>query len=495
MRYASIRFKLFAALCCLIIFFVGVSWLLNNFFLEKYYFYTKSNALLESYNKISSLYNGDPEKLYLELEKLESSRGLHVIIMDNNFNVVYNSRQKGLELKTRRFDRGFLDNRNAAEAIIKEKVMQILKGKPLIEKRLDSRLNSNFINLYALLDQKDFIFITTPVAAIQESAEIANKFFVFTGMMTIILGSVLVFVITSRFTKPILELNDIAQRMSTLDFSKRYPVKSHDEIGHLGESINSLSEQLEKSISELKEANEILKEDIERERRIDEMRKGFITNVSHELKTPIALIQGYAEGLKVNINDDEENKNYYCDVIMDESFKMNKLVRQLLDLSQMESGQVDLDRSDFDVHELVECVIKRNSIILKEKNIDVTVEKQEDISVDADYERIEQVFTNYLNNAINHVDGNKQMKVSIKRVSDKARVSVYNSGQHIPAESLDKLWTSFYKVDKARTRSYGGTGLGLSIVKAIQEAHNNRYGVENVEGGVVFWFELDVVGE
>lgn len=356
-------------------------------------------------------------------------------------------------------------------------------------------MGSNFLSVFSTLYNGDYIYLNTAVAAIEENVDVANKFFVFTGAITLLTGGIFIFLFSRKFTKPILQLNSIAQRMSTLDFSERYTVTTRDEIAQLGQSINSLSEQLEESITELRDANEQLKEDIEKERKIDEMRKEFISSVSHELKTPIALIQGYAEGLKVNVNDDEENKNFYCDVIVDEACKMNKLVKQLLELSQIQSGELILDRSDFKILNLIEQVVKKNDLIFKEKGISLSIEKSVDVMVNADYDRIEQIFSNYLNNAINHADNHRIIRVSVNTAGSKCVVLVYNSGQNINEEHLEKIWTSFYKIDKSRTREYGGTGLGLSIVKAIQQAHSNDYGVKNVEGGVEFWFNLDLVEE
>ena len=494
MKY-SIRVKLFITLGLLTLFFVLLSIILNNLFLEKFYLISKKIVLEDSYKKIDSLYNGDSEELSLELERFEDSIGVNILILDDSFNTIYSSRQNETNFRSRIFNRNNIHS--ITVSLIKERVSRILENGQLVEIRYDRRLRSNFVDFYALLSNKDYIFISAPVAAIKESVETSNKFFLFTGIITMLVGGILIFFITTKFTKPILDLNYIAQRMSLLDFSKRYPVKTQDEVGHLGDSINSLSEQLHKSILELKSANEKLKKDIEREQKIDEIRKEFITNVSHELKTPIALIQGYSEGLKVNVNEDEENKNYYCDVIMDEALKMDRLVRQLLDLSQIESGEISLERSDFDISEMADAVIKKNSIILKEKNIDITVEKDENTVVNADYEKIEQVLLNYLSNAVNHTDENKQIKVSIRRIEKKVKVSVFNTGRHIPEASMDKIWSSFYKVDKARTRVYGGAGLGLSIVRAIMNAHGGGYGAVNVEGsgnlhgGVEFWFELE----
>lgn len=490
----SIRFKLVRGLICLVLFFVMLSWVLNNVFLEDYYLYNKKNTLLDNLKKIDGLYEHNNDTMYLELEKIERMKGLHIVIVDRDFNIVYDSMQKKAGSSPRaRFRLPERNIQNAPEFFIREKVAQLRNEGTIIENGKDIRMGSNFLSLFSTLYNGDYIYLNTAVAAIEENVDVANEFFLFTGAITLLTGSIFIFLFARKFTKPILKLNSIAQRMSTLDFSERYNLTTKDEIAQLGQSINSLSEQLEESITELRDANEMLKEDIEKERKIDEMRKEFISSVSHELKTPIALIQGYAEGLKINVNDDEENKNFYCDVIVDEACKMNKLVKQLLGLSQIQSGELILDRSDFKILNLIEQVVKKNDLIFKEKGISLSVEKNVDVMVNADYDRIEQIFSNYINNAINHVDNNGIIRVFVNTFGSKCVVSVYNSGQNIKEEHLEKIWTSFYKIDKSRTREYGGSGLGLSIVKAIQQAHCNDYGVKNAEGGVEFWFNLDLV--
>lgn len=488
----SIRKKIFILITGLITFFVILSWVLNNKFLVQFYFYNKKNALLSDFNTINNAYNGNLDEVDLQLEKMERMEGRHIIIEDTSLTIKYDSSPKRFMIP----DKPFInqDRQNVINSILEEyKIDELEKGKIVIKRTTNSKLKSDFINLIGRLKNGDYIYIGTPVAAIEESVDISNKFFVITGIVTIITGIVVVFILSGKFTKPILELNKIAQKMSYLDFTEKYIVKTSDEIGELGESINSLSNQLEKSITDLISANEKLKEDIEKERKIDEMRKEFISSVSHELKTPIALIQGYAEGLRVNVNQDEDNKNFYCEVIEDEAAKMNRLVKQLLDLSQIESGGVQIEKSNFNITQIVEEVIRKNSLIFKQKNINIMLEKERDYLVNGDVYRAEQIITNYVNNAINHVCKNKIIKVIIKEVESKVRVLIYNSGAHISEEEKEKIWHSFYKVDKARTREYGGTGLGLSIVRAIQEAHKNNYGVENVHNGVEFWFDLDKV--
>jgi len=483
----SIRNKLFLGMSGLIVFFVAFSLLLNSQYLERYYLWQKKNALLEISQQINEKYQGNPLELALELEKLERNKGLSILFIDQNYQLIYStSTISGSEGYRRRGS-----EQPAIFISVLPKLESLSPGDRFTGILMDQRLGTNFLVLASRLNNNQALVLSTPLSAIDENAAIANKFFMFTGLITIVLGGLAVFIFTGRFTKPILELNDIAQRMSKLDFSKKYQVKSDDEVGQLGKSINSLSDQLDQAILNLTEANKKLREDIEQERKIDKMRKEFINSVSHELKTPLALIQGYAEGLKLNINEDEETKNYYCDVIIDETDKMNRLVKDLLNLSQIESGNFQLEKTAFDLSSMIRTVLDKYQPLLEENGIKLECELPENQTVFADAERIEQVLVNYLINAVNHVDERKEIKIGTAVKDDKVRVSVYNSGEKIPEESLDRIWTSFYKVDKARTRRYGGTGLGLSIVKAIQELHNNRYGVENLADGVLFWFEVD----
>jgi len=182
-------------------------------------------------------------------------------------------------------------------------------------------------------------------------------------------------------------------------------------------------------------------------------------------------------------------------VITDEAARMNRLVTQLLSLARIESGNAIPEIICFDIAEMARRVLRKSRLVLEERGIDASTEGEERSLVSADYDMIEQVLTNYITNAIDHTSGDNKLIVRIDNGSDKVRVSVFNSGDPIPPESIDSIWTSFYKTDKARTREHGGTGLGLSIVKAIQDAHGDAYGAANVQGGVEFWFDVDAAPE
>lgn len=361
-----------------------------------------------------------------------------------------------------------------------------------VYKVYDNRVGSNFIELTGQMPGDYWVYLRTNFQSIQESSQVSNQLMMYVGITVIIVGMFVMFLISNQYTKPILRLAKHAQNMQKLKFTERYTEKRTDEIEVLGQSMNALSDKLEQTISELKTANNELQLDLERRTEQEEMRQEFLANVSHELKTPIALIQGYAEGLQENINDDPESRDFYCEVIIDEANKMNKMVKKLLSLNQLEFGNNQVHMEHFDVRTVLESVLHANDILFKQKEVTLSYQRQEEpVMVWADEYMIEEVVSNYISNALNHVQKENKIEVKCESKQDCVRISVFNTGEPIPEEELSKIWTKFYKVDKARTREYGGNGIGLSIVKAVMDVHNQQYGVNNYENGVEFWFELD----
>lgn len=355
----------------------------------------------------------------------------------------------------------------------------------------DFNVGTEFINLFGRLDNGFLILIRTPVESITESVKISNKFLIFIGIISILISSIAVLLISRHFTKPLTELNVIANNMANLDFSKKYKITTRDEIGNLGESINCLSNNLEKTIKDLKAANIELEKDIEETSKISEMRSKFVSDVSHELKTPIALIQGYAEGLLDDVASSDEDRKYYASVILDEANKMSTLTKDLLDLSKLEYGQNELQIETFDITEMIKTFLKKNEPLFLEKDITPAFECDKEFWVTGDVFRIEQVLTNYITNAIKNVDDKKQIKISIVESNKYVKIIVFNSGSQISDEDKLRIWNRFYKVDTSRNRASGGTGLGLSVVKAIMSQHHTSCGVENTTDGVEFYFELE----
>ncbi|MCI8791258.1 MAG: HAMP domain-containing histidine kinase [Eubacterium sp.] len=366
-------------------------------------------------------------------------------------------------------------------------------GEYAVYKVYDQRVESNYIELTGQMPNNYWVYLRANYQSIQESAQVSNQFLTHTGIVIVIIGTFIMLFISNQYTKPILRLARHARDMKDLNFSSRYEDERDDEIGVLGSSMNALSDELERTISELKTANNELQVDLDRRSQQEEMRQEFLANVSHELKTPIALIQGYAEGLQENIHDDPESRDFYCEVIVDEAKKMNKMVKKLLNLNQLEFGNGSVHLEHFDLNHVLDYVIHSTEILFQQKEAVLSCRRsREPIMVWADEYMIEEVVMNYVSNALNHVRYDKKIEIKTTLEDGLVRVSVFNTGDPIPEEDLGKIWTKFYKVDKAHTREYGGNGIGLSIVKAVMEAHNQKYGVRNYDNGVEFWFELDI---
>ncbi len=528
LKKKTLRFKLSLIVIMIIVLIVIFGLISSNIFLANYYIQNKRNSLINAYQAIDRIYMSGLEKadgeddeaagesesesidysgfyvsdnLQLAIDKISTNRSLSILIYrtveisqnvfgfnirNNTDELLYSSLGMGRDNKLNN-DKIYSDYQNSKGSGDDE----IKTDKYSIRKVSIHRLDSSYLYLEGMLADGDTILIRASIASIKESVSLANRFFFVILIVAAIFGFVLTYFITGRFLKPINELTSMAKRMSELDFTAKYEVKTEDEVGDLGSSINTLSESLEKAIAQLKDANTQLQQDLQKKEEIDEMRKEFLSNVSHELKTPIALIQGYAEGLVDGISEDEESRNYYCEVIMDEARKMNGMVKQIMSLNQLEFGYSHVNMEYFDITELIAGVIDKSAILIQGKEADVIFDRKEPVYVWSDSFMADEVFTNYFTNALNHIDERKRIEISLEQKEDTVRINVFNTGDHIPEEDINRIWDKFYKVDKARTREYGGSGVGLSIVKATMNLLGQDFGVSNVEGGVLFWFELD----
>ena len=469
---------------------VAMCWFFNTTFLEKYYIFHKEKELKSSFDQVRLICEkqGDSsDDAYVQFERICANGNIYMLIADLDRNLIWSSYSSAQRFQMQMEDWLYGSDRSRVQVLSSGKDYTLLR-------QTDERLQSEYLVLLGTLKNGNNLYMRAAVESIRESASITNQFFVMVSTGAIILSVILIIVLSKGISHPIHALSDIARRMTQLDFDAKYiPVRHVSrEIDELGNSMNELSETLEETISELKTANVSLQQDIEKKEQIDEMRKEFLSNVSHELKTPLALIQGYAEGLKECINDDAESRDFYCDVIMDESEKMNHMVKQLLTLNQLEFGNDTVEMTRFDITELIDGVIQSASIMAAQKQGIIEFYREVPVYVWGDEFKIEQVVRNYVSNAYNHVNEEKIIEVKILREDGLAKVTVFNTGKPIPEEDVPRIWDKFFKVDKAHTREYGGNGIGLSIVKAIMESMHQQYGVKNYDNGVEFWFTLDV---
>ena len=487
----SIRIQFVMITVALLVGTIVLSFLVNNIFLEDYYILQKNRIVQQAYEKINTAAtNGTLETIEFQEEMRDYAfrYDTNAIVINSNSEVVLVASFDGEELNKRLLSYIFRVPIVGGRAEAVPAPDTLFHGKGTLGKEEQ-------IELYGQLDNGDWYIISSPLESIRDSVEISSRFLIYIALAGICVGAIIIWVVSGRFTKPILELADISERMTHLDFEAKYSGAQHNEIALLGNNINKLSTSLENTISELKTANNELKKDIEKKEEIDEMRKEFLANVSHELKTPIALIQGYAEGLKEGINDDAESREFYVDVIMDEAAKMDTMVKKLLTLNQLEFGNDVVNMERFDVVALVKGYVQSAEILYKSNDIEVRIPQTQPLYVWGDEFKVEEVVMNFFTNAVNHCSGKRIIDIQFEVLDGKIKTSIFNTGNPIPEEELPHIWEKFYKVDKARTREYGGSGVGLSIVKAIVESMNQSYGVENYTNGVMFWFTLEQVQE
>ena len=461
-------------------------WFANSTFLEKYYISNKLHAIHTAYESLDNAVSGgsiSSDEFDLELRRICDIYNISVVVIDAQSNTI-KSTSRDTDLLIRRLYDNVFQRDNKLEKIEDT-------DRYSLAVTTDQGMGTDYLEMWGVLDNGNLFLIRSPLESIRDSAKIANKFLAYIGIIVTLVSALLIWFVTTRITKPIMELKDISARMTNLDFEMHYKSRGKNEIDLLGEHMNQLSDTLEKTISELKTANNELQRDIEKKEEIDEMRKEFLANVSHELKTQIALIQGYAEGLKEGIHDDDESKDFYCDVIIDESGKMNNMVKKLLTLNQLEFGNDVITMERFDVVAMIHNFLQSAEILTQQNEVNVRMEQTEPIYVWADEFKTEEVIRNYFSNAMNHVKGDKIIDIKYTMLENKVRIGIFNTGDPIPEDSLPHLWEKFYKVDKARTREYGGSGVGLSIVKAIMDSMNQQYGVINYTNGVEFWIELE----
>lgn len=461
---------------------------INMNFLEPYYVSQKEDAFIKMYARLKDAMESGSIETQEELEEIwqiAENNNLSYLIVDETYSRMFTN-VNDMDMLKRQLA-GYMLN----QAQKTGKVLESTEEYEIARSR-NPWNKEEYIEMWGTFDDGSVFLIRSPIESIKESAEISNRFLIYIGCTAVAVCILFIWYFSKRLTAPILELAALSERMANLDFNAKYTSGGSNEIGNLGDNFNRMSERLESAISELKSANNRLHKDIEQKEKLEQMRNDFLGNVSHELKTPIALIQGYAEGLKEGVKDDAESREFYCDVIMDEAAKMNQMVRSLLELNQLEFGDEKMKFERFDLTELVRGILQSMDILAQQDGVEVIFRQETPVYVWADEYKVEQVVRNYVSNAFHHVGLEKIIEVRIKILQDKARVTVFNTGTAIPEEDIGRIWDKFYKVDKAHTREYGGNGIGLSIVKAIMESFRQKYGVINYDNGVEFWFEVDV---
>lgn len=496
----KITLKLFLIITASMVLLVGIVVAAQLFIVSRTYLtteYTKQREsvlldrmewMIQQYKKVSV--NGDNKKVTGLLNQYANQNSIYCLVFDKTYNIKYKA-----------------DNVNKLDKIYIDNIQEMFhNNEESLNWKSTFRINGflNFPSKYIAVsmpiyesdmspEKKGYFIAVTEEVYTDENYLVLRKYSVYLFIVVVILASVLGILFSYLITRPILKIRDTAARMTNLDFEEKCDYKANDEIGDLSKSINFLSEKLNSTIGQLKEANERLKGDLDIQREIDQMRKDFIAAVSHEFKTPLTLIRGFNEVIIDGRLKGEDLQEAHS-IIMDEVDRMDNLVQELLDLSKLESGIYELNVQKFDCMELLRSVVSKYSIMMEERNVNFCCElKDEAVFVYADKSRIEQVVMNFITNAIFNTPENKIVILKTEIEKEFITISVFNEGSHIEETEIHKIWEKFYRADKSRSKKTGGTGLGLAICKQILEKQGSLYGVQNTENGVRFYFSLKII--
>lgn len=495
----SLSKRLFIITLSLIVGLMLITYFAQAFFFENFYTDKKTKSLVQEVNKFHDLYSlhiDNTADLVKALEKFEN---------DNNAQIIITSAEGNL-LKYR--SNSIIDDKESfetmtafAEELINDKdlIDQVITYSHTRYKIFDNKSSGlkkiGVVSPLSLNSKNDsLIFCISSFQPIKEATEVMSEFFIYLFWGLITISIILALIYSNLISKPLVILTQVANKMSNMDFSAVCETNREDEIGSLARSLNFLSKNLHSALIDLQNKNKKLEDDIEKERQLDNMRKEFTANVSHELKTPIGIIEGYAEGIKDGIVSGEDSQ-MYLETIIDEAKKMSVLVSNMLELSRLESGTTKPNPEGFNINRLITKVLKKHTPDFEENKYKVNFNSSTPYSyVYADPFQMEQVLTNLITNAIKYTPPRNDININIEEGLDKFKISVQNMGVQIPEEEIGKLFDKFYRLDKSRERTQkNSTGIGLSIVKNILKLHNSEFDFRNIEGGVEFHFYLEKI--
>ena len=499
----NLRKKLFSVILLVLIFDIVILLVMGSTLFEKFYLQRKKTDLEESSEKIAAAYQKQGADFYDEIQALENQNMMVSLLYydgDGQLQMEeYHSRiradgnskapvrlpqefAKELEEEWNRKKQWEIEDLERRLAQIPQTGTFIYTGQPE-----GGPEGNDFLRSLTRLDENLYLYICTPQDYIKSTADMAVKYTAMLSILSLVAGGILLYFVVGKVVKPITKIQQTADRISKMDFSHSCEVKGNDEVAKLATSINHMSGSLQASIGKLVEANQVLKDDLIRQQQTDRMRQQFIANVSHDFKTPLTLMVSYAEALSQQIQDEQGLE--CCNIIISEGNRLSNMVGRLLELSKLENGIDQVECSLFCLGEIIDTVIRNYHIITEKRSIQVKRELEDEFIVSADYQKIGRVISNLFENAFKYTGDQGTITVGAKKQEDQCYIYLDNTCPPIAQEDIGSIFDSFYRADKSRTK-IDGYGLGLAIVKVIMEAHQERYGVENTENGVRFWFCL-----
>ena len=426
-------------------------WFFQVIFINSYYEYSKTKQIKRVTNEILSNYDSDVEYL----DKLSYEKNICIEVVKNRITIYSsNDSTRGCIISSGKYKNDFYEND------LNEQTYKLIN--PL--------LNTKSL-IYARKYNDDItIFVNASLEPLDNTISILSNQLIIVSIIVIILSLIIGYFISKRISKPIVKMNEKAKKLANGNYDFTFDNNSNIyEIDELANTLNYAKKELAET---------------------DELRRDLLANVSHDLKTPLTMIKGYAEMIRDLNSDNVEKRNANLNVIIEESERLNILVNDLLTLSKIQANKDILEKEDFDIVELINNIIKRYSIYKDTEGYMFEVNTPDKVIVNADKKKIEQVIYNLINNAINYTGDDNKVIVNVL-VDKNIRVEIKDTGKGIKKEDLPHIWDKYYHSKKKHKRNVIGTGIGLSIVKTILESHNFKYGVESKRNkGTTFYFEI-----
>lgn len=368
---------------------------------------------------------------------------------------------------------------------------------PIIIRRKNQQMEN--IRILGIIDQGEhryYVSIKDRVRAVYDSFGYTVVILDIVFLIALTLGSIVMYFMSNGLSKPIQQLELVAQKIARRDFSQRAEENGKfEELNSLGSSINSMAAQIQEYIHNMEENKEKLVQQNMQQEHMAKARKDFVSNVSHELKTPLAIILSQVEMLEY-LTDKKEQEYYYAS-IREEIARMSEIVGNLLDITAIEHDMGKMEKKKISLNEVVSYMLLKYDALFHRKGIKVETELEEDCMICGDKDYMEQAVSNFVMNAFQHTESGNKIKITMKRKEQSIYVQVYNQGEHVPEEEIENIWKSFYvaeqEKEKEEENGLGHTGLGLYIVRCVITMHGGEYGVRNVDAGVEFWFSLPVL--
>ncbi len=522
-KSSSIQRKVFFSFAGILLCSILITLLFGNSMMERLYIDSKSDDLSKAYHDVAAMLDKQQNPFSLEDDLLEcffeiEQNNINILVFtlnDTRAEVQYFSRPNwiadtldaipsNMQIHT---ERPVTQSRPGLHSLFMFSPHQWIEHAaalgvfdtarlPIIVTDSDESTPNQTLDYYGTYTKDNttlYIFLRTPKEAVSLAAQLAVKYNLYIALATFILMAITSYFVSKRITRPITEISEATNRIGKTDFSQPLDIHTGDELEALSQNINNMSEKLQDYIYQLQLNQQLLEKDLEREARTGQMRKEFIANVSHDFKTPLTLIRAYTETIRNQTLGDTEHQQY-CDIILNESERLNHMVTQLLHLSRLESGTVKLELSYFPMEELLRDVLYRNQLLYQQKGLHIHwLYDEEDHIVEGDYTRIEQVVINLIENAIKYAPERGNIMVDIHADGTLCHIAITNTSEPLSEVQLENLFISFYKADESRHLEQQSFGLGLAIVKATMDLHHQPCTASNTPDGLQIAFSLPLI--